>query len=280
MTTMSFDEYVEVMKKTATSIGATATLENGFISNGKPITRLAIRKEGESVATAFRISEMYQEYLDNPSILESQLSSVKSHHEVPVELNAFVQDFSNGTFETIKDKLVYSVMNKNIHKDFLSTVPHVNHLDLCIVFFVDLGDTYQIPITNSLVDMWGVTVEELWRHASKNTVETAGVNIMGLPGNMIVITNSCHYKGAGLMFDKTVLYSLACQYDCSFYILPSSIHEVLAIPVPAVDKENGLDNLRLLVKEVNGNSKIVSPDEVLSNEVYFYDRSTNKITFA
>lgn len=51
-----------------------------------------------------------------------------------------------------------------------------------------------------------------------------------------------------------------------FYILPSSIHEILLVP------DNGdktADDLRDMVREVNATQ--VSPEEKLTDNVYHYD---------
>ena len=58
------------------------------------------------------------------------------------------------------------------------------------------------------------------------------------------------------------------------YILPSSIHEVIAISADIGDPES----LAALVAEVNMNE--VSLDERLSNQVYHYDKDIRKVTLA
>ena len=59
-------------------------------------------------------------------------------------------------------------------------------------------------------------------------------------------------------------------------ILPSSIHECLIIN--AEDAPKDIDELREMVKEVN--ETVVSDQDILSNNVYIYNRTTDKITIA
>ena len=59
-------------------------------------------------------------------------------------------------------------------------------------------------------------------------------------------------------------------------ILPSSIHECLIIN--AEDEPKDIDELREMVKEVN--ETVVSDQDILSNNVYIYNRITDKITIA
>lgn len=59
-----------------------------------------------------------------------------------------------------------------------------------------------------------------------------------------------------------------------FYILPSSIHELLAVPVSTAE----IEELRQMVKEVNDNE--VAPEEILGYEVYRYNRETGEVEVA
>lgn len=59
-----------------------------------------------------------------------------------------------------------------------------------------------------------------------------------------------------------------------FYIIPSSIHELIAVPVLA----QGLEELREMVKEVNDNQ--LAPEEILGYEVYRYNRETGEVEVA
>lgn len=61
----------------------------------------------------------------------------------------------------------------------------------------------------------------------------------------------------------------------SYYVIPSSIHEVLAIPA-APDVE--VDSLNRLVMEAN--LLHVPENEQLSDGVYLYDGSTGKLSKA
>lgn len=67
---------------------------------------------------------------------------------------------------------------------------------------------------------------------------------------------------------------LAEKYGTDLYILPSSIHELIA--VPAYGEES--DNLAGIVKEVNRSA--VLPEDKLSDTVYRYCRAKGIIVAA
>jgi hypothetical protein len=57
-----------------------------------------------------------------------------------------------------------------------------------------------------------------------------------------------------------------------YYVLPSSVHEVLAVPVSQCDHVEGLAyNVRAI------NAGIVSKDDYLSDNVFKYDAGLNDI---
>lgn len=89
---------------------------------------------------------------------------------------------------------------------------------------------------------------------------------------MYVATNSKKLNGACVMLYDGLLRDFARKVGRSFYIIPSSIHEVVLIP-DTLDMD--INYMKAMVKKVNGTE--VSPDEVLSDNVYRYDIDTDRI---
>ena len=104
------------------------------------------------------------------------------------------------------------------------------------------------------------------------TVQDAGeaLGIQGdrFPESMYVLTNRESLYGASIMLYEDYFLRLAERAGTDLYILPASIHELIA--VPAVNGE--LAGLQNIVKEINGTEEAISPGEVLSNNVYWYSR--------
>ena len=90
---------------------------------------------------------------------------------------------------------------------------------------------------------------------------------------LYVLTNQSHLNGASVLLYKNLLKELSDTIDESFYILPSSIHEIILVPSGSSLSKT---NLNLMVQDVN--QKEVSPMERLSDHVYFYNRLTRAIT--
>ena len=80
---------------------------------------------------------------------------------------------------------------------------------------------------------------------------------------------------------KTVLFVLAGNFlyaaVVDLFILPSSVHELLLVPDTG-NTNMSVSDLTNMVKEVNATQ--LAPDEILSDNVYYYDRSQKKLMFA
>lgn len=89
---------------------------------------------------------------------------------------------------------------------------------------------------------------------------------------MFVLTNKQKLYGAACMLYPEVLKNFAEKMRQDFYVLPSSVHEVILVPANAgTDQES----LREIVTDINRTQ--VAEDEVLADSVYFYSRNRDKI---
>ena len=69
-----------------------------------------------------------------------------------------------------------------------------------------------------------------------------------------------------------VLKEMADRIGGDFFIIPSSVHEVILLP----DTDKGLNEaLKQLIWEVNRTK--VAPEEVLSDALYRYDRANGRV---
>lgn len=103
-----------------------------------------------------------------------------------------------------------------------------------------------------------------------------GINDISTAIPMFVLTNKRNSYGASCILYDNVLREFALRLESDLVILPSSIHEVILIPVESLNKKTAdVNYLRDMVKEVNTTQ--VSLDEILSDSVYIYSKSEDKI---
>ena len=74
------------------------------------------------------------------------------------------------------------------------------------------------------------------------------------------------------MLYPDLIQDFADAIDSSFYIIPSSIHELLLLPAEH-DEESR--EIKSMIREINDTQ--VSEEEILSYSLYFYDREKGKI---
>ena len=185
------------------------------------------------------------------------------------------------------------VYNKKIKKD----CPYIPFFDLAITFRVLAtltGDSVgSVLVTNELQDKWDVNTKELYKNAGKNTRSLFPEKIVKidkfisacLPGlchdeddiaayNHIpyVVTNKMGVNGASVILYPRILKELSYEYDEDFYLLPSSIHEMLTVPASIGMNINCLKDM---VCDVN--KTCVSREEYLSDSVYKYVREKDEV---
>lgn len=195
-------------------------------------------------------------------------------------------------YEQMKDKLVMEVVSTDANADMLENVPHKNMEDMSVVYRFELesGDEGRATIlaTNQMIAVMGITAEQLHADAIENApqlkpVIITGMNevmvemmgreqaeMMGIPVDadeqMFVATVPDKIHGAGVLAYQDFMDQAAERVGGDFFILPSSIHELLIVP------DNGqmdLPQLQEMVREVNATQ--VAPEEKLTDNVYHYD---------
>ena len=200
-------------------------------------------------------------------------------------------------YEKVKDRVCFRLIGRSGNEELLKEIPYIEFLDMAVCFYYayqgkSLGDG-SILIHHSHMKMWGVCAEDLFRQAQANTPtlfhwecttldevlkEITGDDLfdrkpsMPEPLPMRVLSNSQKVHGAASILYPGVLESLAANAGCNFYIIPSSIHEVILLPDK---KEISADELKQMVFIVN--STQVAPEEVLTDSLYYYDAEKKEI---
>lgn len=82
---------------------------------------------------------------------------------------------------------------------------------------------------------------------------------------MYVLTNMTSCNGAGAMFCAELLEKIQTKLDCDYFLLPSSIHEVIIVP-----DEGGYDREELNVMVQTINASEVDPKDRLADHAFYY----------
>jgi len=263
---------------------------------------LSLREEGKHISPTIYINDMYKRYQNCEDLEQTIMGAcdvmVKAFEEIPpVSVDSILKDAS--------ERVVFQIINTQQNKSFLEQVPHREFQDLSIVYKViisaDKDAVQSSKITNEFAKRLGMSEEQLFKCAAENTrrlfppVVRSMNDIMkemfardGMPQDiaemmiaeippeqtMWVISNEKGINGAASMLYENELHELAESLESDLYILPSSVHEVIAVSSDMGSPEM----LAQMVVEVN--MQEVSLDERLSNQVYHYDKDLRKLTLA
>lgn len=235
--------------------------------------------------------EVYKEVQDDEAYFKRILKIANNAFE---DAEKFEFDFDA---ENVTDKITFQLINAEKNKELLEKVPHKKFLDLAIIYrivFSQEEKTLSSVISKETQLGLNLTDENLFTLSASNTLKTNPPQIFnmynpfdigflddlrevdleeqgsGYP--MYIITNKSKVYGAGSMLYIESLHKLATKLNSDLMILPSSIHEVIAIPDNNVD----INELRNMVKTVNDTD--TKESEILSYNLYRYSRYTKRIT--
>lgn len=274
-------------------------------NNGTKRKAVVIREQGKSISQTIYMEGFYEAYKDGRPLQEVEDNVLQAYHGGR-EAKKFDVDFFRD-WQEVKGRVIYKLINSDRNRELLEDVPHRRILDLAIVYECFLGadnaGSAAILIRNSHMELWGVTEDELYGTAFRNTPELMGCSfasmteilvktlmedmgfgkagldsIKGLPPveenacPMYVLTNQYKLHGAGCILYKNLLKGIAEKWGCDICILPSSIHEVILIPMCSVGSHREMSQM---VREVNETQ--LMPEDVLSDHTYQFVRKTGEI---
>ena len=202
------------------------------------------------------------------------------------------------TPEGAKKNLYLVVINAEKNKELLKDVPHFIQDDLAVIPRYRISDEASFVIHNNHLETFQMTETECLEQALKNTdergytvdsIEEVLRRIMRNEGMdddymddvlaetpkspFYVITNDSKVDGAVAIASKAALEQAYEVVGENFYILPSSRHEILALPESLVKDP---EELRQMVCDVNENQ--VEPKDRLSDNVYYYDAQKKHVS--
>lgn len=259
-------------------------------NNGVSMDGLCIFKKGINASPTIYLDSYYERYKKG-MILADVLCMMEGEYYLGMK-NAPDLPHPEVNYETVKNRIIMRLINYEKNAEILQECPYIRLYDLAISFRWlahqdDIGISTAL-ITHKEMEHWGITKEELYRDASLNTprifpahfstlqdiVEKSEYDIEPADILLYIITNEQGINGATSILYRDLLEQIGRRLKSNYYLLPSSIHEMMICP----DKEDISPSMLLsLVKEAN--HMVVTMGEVLSDNIYYYDRELQRLTF-
>lgn len=256
-----------------------------FKINGEKAIGISVNRIDYKAAPVIYLDEAMEELTEKMADM-----IVEKYEEIPKEDLEMIEKTGRITREKVIDNVVFRIINANQNVNLLADVPHFEFLNLAVIYSVPLGIDFRgmhtsFKVTNEIASQMKISDRELYEAALNNALSYYKFEIismeqilesMGIEGTqtdempLYVCTGKEKMNGAAILLYPQYFHTIADKEDSDLYIIPSSIHEVLAIPTKFVANPCDLKNM---CNDVN-NAEVL-PEEQLGNTIYRYRRSYN-----
>ncbi len=268
-----------------------STLKN----NSVVMKGIMFREETEPVSPNFYLEREFWNWREGRETMEEIISGLMNAYEEEKEKNKMLLEKIQFTWECFRENVFLRLINRDRNKERLEQVPYREFLDMAVVYYfsIAISDTVagSMLITKEHLETLGISEEELYDAAEENTRTKHQVVILKMNelleqlqkkmeiefetvenSENYVLTNENRTYGAVTMMFREGLRQFSDEIGNSFYILPSSIHEVILMPD---NGEMDVEFFACMVKRINRTA--VLETEVLSDSIYYYDRGMGQI---
>ena len=294
---MSYQEFQKRIKKILEEkfAGNAAVIISPVLkNNGIERIGLSIQGNESNVCPVIYLEYYYESYQSGREFddIVKEIEGEKKKNCISGMVDmSFFKDWS-----VAQGKITLKLINYEENKKLLERLPHRKFLDMAIVYqyVMETGqkESATVLINYFHMKIWEVQERDLYECACRNyrkltpvmvenikcvIAELLEESMLDIPldegedmAPLYVVTNRAKLNGAASMVFISELRDSSDVFEQDLYILPSSIHEVLVLPVQYAD----IKELRWMVKEVNGT---LLPEEKLSDQVYRYCCKSGKI---
>ena len=298
------DQFVADVKAKLSEMGADAEVTvNEVKKMNDSYEAITVTPAGSNIGANININAAYAALEDGVTyedVLDKWVEII-NNGLIANKPNFNVSEITN--YSVMKDRLAIQVVSAEVNKELLETVPHQVLEDMAVVyrFVLSTGENGNASclVSNQMLETMGVTPEQLFADAAeiapkKNPTEIKGMSqlmaemmgpetaqMLGIalvdPEDemMFVASNPNKLNGAAVLTYPGFLEQAAEQLGGDFYVLPSSIHEIILLPERGDMCPRELENM---VQEVNATQ--VAPEDKLSDNVYHYDSEAKAFELA
>lgn len=267
--------------------GFRITIQKVFKPN-RELDGLLIIGAGKIISPTIYLESSY-EALDNGTPVEQVVNRILQAYDSAKSETADFDIEHLKDFDYAKSRLYVQLVNRHLNKNLLQDVPHATFLDDFAIIVRCTIETSEdcdasFMVHNSLLNIWQTDSETVLSLAISNTLAEHNVDLMPLGQligemvpvspeeysadcNMWFMSNKKRTFGAAAVLSDDVLKSFAEMHG-SFYVIFSSVHEVLLIPSP---DNSDIDPLTRHNQDVNA---ALLEEEILGTKAYFYQKDS------
>ena len=296
---MDFEMFIEKVVEEVSKELSTLEVKKSEVTknNGMKLRSITITSDESNVSPVIYLEGFFSDYQEGRPMKDITEGIIKLYRESATNTSWDVSAFTN--YSSARTLLRPRLINTEKNKELLANVPHREILDLSLIYSVELSGDFDgvgtIIVRNEHMKLWDVDEQTLYEEVLKNmeeydegslrTMKDVLLEMIGCDMEMLdseisipmyVLTNRSKLYGASQLINKSMLAMAAKTIGSDLIILPSSVHELLILPV--ADNMTEMDHMTSMVREVNDSE--VAMNEILSYHVYRYDSVTGEVSIA
>lgn len=263
------------------------TNKNGVLHKGIAISEHSLDTNQLTVAPALYtdpyIEQGKAQNLTVDEVADLMIADYERHKEIPFNPSfLYDRDFLKNHVHIGLQRKTDCVDNNMVYAD--STFDGIIiYMYIRIPPVILNGCRGTVTVTHGLLKKAGLTINELWNHAQKNTfAETKCLPLCeyalntksedfeklhpGIP-KLFILTNHTNDNGASAILNRDFLIEFAKKHEVeSIIMLPCSIHEVIIFPYDSKVRFP-MATFSEIVQEVN---QLIRPEDYLANRAYLF----------
>ncbi len=283
--------------------GYNVSIQSMKKNNGVMLDSIVIRRVDELICPNIYLRHFYEQYENGTDIEEICDEIIAGYKDAipsaPIDPEALISP------ESVREHVVYRLINYEKNSLMLRDIPHKQFLDLALIYYVmvhagEIGDG-AILVNKNVLEYCEMTLDEMDLAASRNTRKLLPADFMKITDllrefgekagaqsysdidleedsscmPLYVLTNKERQFGAYYMTDMEILTRISEKLKGDLYILPSSVHECMIVPAQCWDEPQ---SLAAMVHDINMNQ--VSDEEYLADTVYLFDSEESHLSIA
>lgn len=279
---MNIDEFRESLIRLLNERFPDRTFSEQYVSklNGQSYNGITGRKEAEEMVPVVDIRPLFDSY-ENGMPIEKAADELEKVFRSAMEQSQFIDPKDLTDYTKMKDKLILQLIPIEGNEERLNEIPHEQISDFAVICRVELADGEASTIvTDQLMKSFDISKEQLFADAKenaprlhppvlKNLMEVlfqAEPGLMDMESPLHVATTDVGEHGACVMAYPGFMDQASEKLGGSFFVIPSSVHELLFL---RDDDGRSVKELDDMVQAVNAQE--VQPSDRLSDVSYHYD---------
>ena len=271
-------------------------------NNGLIQTGIIFNMPGRELAPIIYMEPFYDQVRSGEP-LDKIMDDIVQVYEKTLGVQEIPKEINPANYDSIKEYLSLQIINTKANQKMLSLIPHKQMEDLSVICRIELpalgGDGIgSIKVTHEMMQLWDIRPQDVYEKALENSMQKkppylmsmdqAVMEVMGAPfqaenllekegadipePGMYVLSNMERFNGATVLAYPGLQEKLQTLFPQGYYLLPSSIHEMIIVP-----KEENISPKELgeMVREIN--KAEVAREEVLSDRIYEFDKEKQQL---